>query len=168
VRSNYFDLSMLEDYWSPQRLNHHTEATCMLYALHEGIRIVLEEGLEARFARHKLHEKALVAGLEAMGLKLYGDPSCKMPVVTCVEIPEGIDGESVRHMLLEQFGIEIASSFGPLKGKIWRIGTMGFSCNRKNVLHLLGALEAVLLRHGAAVNRSEAVQAALNVYAGKE
>lgn len=91
--------------------------------------------------------------------------SCKL--VTCIYIPQGIDGESVRNMLLYDFGIEIASSFGPLKGKIWRIGTMGFSCQRKNVLHVLGALEAVLRRHGCSVSSGEAVQAALDVYAGK-
>lgn len=167
VRSNYFDLSMLQDYWSPLRLNHHTEMTSMLYALREGLRLTLEEGLETRFARHKLNETALVAGLSAMGLELYGDPSCKLTVVTCVMIPEGVDGESVRSMLLDRFGIEIASSFGPLKGKIWRIGTMGFSCRENNVLRLLGALEAVLLRHGFAVSCGLGVQAALDVYEGK-
>lgn len=165
IQSNYLDLSQLQDYWSPARLNHHTEATSMLYALREGLRIALLEGLEPRFRRHLLHERALVAGLAAMGLDFYGDPDCKMPVVTCIEIPAGIDGESVRSMLLEQFGIEIASSFGPLKGKIWRIGTMGYSCNKKNVLHLLGALEAVLIRHRAGVHAGSAVQAALDVYA---
>lgn len=164
VRSNYFDLNMLQDYWSPPRLNHHTEATNMLYALREGVRIVMEEGLEARFARHRLNERALVAGLEAMGLELYGDPSCKLPVVTCVSIPGGIDGEAVRCDLLHLFGIEIASSFGPLKGRIWRIGTMGYSCSRKNILHTLGALEATLIRHKANVVRGEAVQAALDAY----
>lgn len=164
IQSNYLDLSQLQDYWSPARLNHHTEATSMLYALREGLRLVLEEGLEARFARHRLHEMALVAGLEAMGLRLYGDPSCKMPVVTCVEIPPGIDGESVRAMLLEQFGIEIASSFGPLKGKIWRIGTMGYSCSKRNVLLTLGALEASLIRHGYPLAAGLAVQAAMDVY----
>jgi len=164
VRSNYFDLSMLQDYWSPERLNHHTEMTSMLYALREGLRLTLEEGLESRFARHKLHEQALVAGLTAMGLKLYGDPSCKLTVVTCVLIPEGVDGESVRSMLLSRFGIEIASSFGPLKGMIWRIGTMGFSCRENNVLRLLGALEAALVRHGFPVACGLGVQAALDVY----
>lgn len=164
VRSNYFDLSMLQDYWSPLRLNHHTEMTSMLYALREGLRLTLEEGLEERFARHVLNEKALVAGLTAMGLELYGDPSCKLTVVTCVLIPEGVDGESVRSMLLERFGIEIASSFGPLKGLIWRIGTMGFSCRENNVLRVLGALEATLLRHGVSLPCGLAVQAALDVY----
>ncbi|WP_027415703.1 pyridoxal-phosphate-dependent aminotransferase family protein [Aneurinibacillus terranovensis] len=164
IRSNYFDLSQLMDYWGPARLNHHTETTSMLYALREGLRIVLEEGLERRFARHKLHEKALVQGIQAMGLELYGDLACKLPVVTCIAIPDGIDGESVRSMLLHDFDIEIASSFGPLKGKIWRIGTMGYSCRKKNVLHVLGALEAVLLRHGAKIQAGQAVQAALDIY----
>lgn len=167
VRSNYLDLSMLQDYWSPLRLNHHTEMTSMLYALREGLRLVLEEGLDARFARHLLHEKALIAGLTAMGLELYGDASCKLTVVTCVLIPEGIDGESVRTMLLNRFGIEIASSFGPLKGRIWRIGTMGYSCRENNVLRLLGALEAVLLRHGCKLPCGLGVQAALDVYEKK-
>ncbi|MFC5702166.1 pyridoxal-phosphate-dependent aminotransferase family protein [Cohnella faecalis] len=165
IRSNYFDLAMLQDYWSPLRLNHHTEMTSMLYGLREGVRLVLNEGLEARFARHRLQEKALVAGVEAMGLSLYGDPSCKLPVVTCVEIPDGLDGESVRSMLLDLFGVEIASSFGPLKGRIWRIGTMGYSASRRNVLHFLGAFEAVLLRHGFHLPAGSALQAALDVYA---
>lgn len=164
IRSNYLDLAQLQDYWSPARLNHHTEMTSMLYGLREGLRILHQEGLEARFARHRLQERALMAGLTAMGLSLYGDPACKLPVVTCVDIPEGVDGESVRSMLLNRFGIEIASSFGPLKGKIWRIGTMGYSASTKNVLHLLGALEAVLIRHGVKVPAGEGLQAALAVY----
>ncbi|WP_238654915.1 pyridoxal-phosphate-dependent aminotransferase family protein [Paenibacillus piscarius] len=164
IRSNYFDLGMLQDYWSPGRLNHHTEMTSMLYALREGLRLVLEEGLEARHARHRLHERALTAGLAAMDLELYGDAESKLAVVACVLIPPGIDGESVRSMLLHHFGIEIASSFGPLQGRIWRIGTMGFSCRENNVLRLLGALEAVLVRHGYTVPAGEAVQAALDVY----
>jgi (S)-ureidoglycine-glyoxylate aminotransferase len=164
IQSNYLDLSQLQDYWSPARLNHHTEATSMLYALREGLRLVLEEGLEARFARHREHEGALIAGLEAMGLRLYGDSSCKMTVVTCIEIPAGVDGESVRSMLLDHFGIEIASSFGPLKGKIWRIGTMGYSCSKRNVLFTLSALEAVLLRHGHQLEAGRSLQAAMDAY----
>jgi (S)-ureidoglycine-glyoxylate aminotransferase len=166
VRSNYLDLSQLQDYWGPSRLNHHTEMTSMLYALREGVRIALAEGLEARFARHRLHERALVAGLRAMGLSLYGDPACKLPVVTCIDIPPDVDGEAVRSMLLHGFGIEIASSFGPIKGKIWRIGTMGYSCRQTNVLHLLGALEAVLLRSRFKLPAGDAVRAALDVYDG--
>lgn len=164
ITSNYFDLSQLQDYWSPRRLNHHTEATSMLYALREGLRIVLQEGLTERFERHRLHEKALMAGIEAMGLDLFGEKKWKLPTVTCVQVPEGIEAESVRSMLLGEFGIEIASSFGPLHGKIWRIGTMGYSCRKENILFVLAALEAVLIRYGAAVSVGEALQAALNVY----
>jgi (S)-ureidoglycine---glyoxylate transaminase len=164
IASNYLDLSMLQDYWGPRRLNHHTEATSMIYALHEGLRLVLAEGLEKRFERHQFHESALVAGLKAMGLTLFGDSEHKLPCVTCVEIPGGVDGESVRNMLLDAFSIEIASSFGPLHGKIWRIGTMGYSCRKENVLSVLGALEAVLIRHGVQVDRGAALQATLDVY----
>jgi len=164
IRSNYFDLSQLQDYWGPRRLNHHTEATSMLYALREGVRIVLQEGLQARFRRHQLHEKALVEGIKAMGLELFNDADWKLPMVTCIKIPNGVDGESVRKMLLEQFGIEIASSFGPLHGKIWRIGTMGYSCRKENVLFVLLALEGVLFRHGAQLKLGEGLQAALDVY----
>lgn len=167
IASNYFDLSMLQDYWGPRRLNHHTEATSMLFALREGLRLVLEEGLEQRFARHKFHETALVAGLEAMGLTLFGNRDNKLACVTCVNIPSGVDGDAVRTILLEEFGIEIATSFGPLHGKVWRIGTMGYSCRKENVLFVLSALEAVLIRQGFSVNRGEALQAALDVYLNK-
>lgn len=164
IKSNYFDISMLQDYWGPRRLNHHTEATTMNYALHEGLRIVLEEGLKERFARHQHHEKALMAGIEAMGLELFGNQESKLPIVTCVTVPEGIDGESVQKMLLDDFTIEIASSFGPLQGKIWRIGTMGYSCRKENILITLSGLEAVLIRHGASIQAGKALQAALDVY----
>lgn len=166
IRSNYLDLVQLADYWSPKRLNHHTETTSMLYALREGLRLVLEEGLENRWARHRLHEAAVVAGVKALGLELYGDPGCKLTVVACVTIPTGLDGDAVRAFLLDRFGVEIASSFGPLKGKIWRIGTMGYSASRFNVLHGLGALEATLIHFGMAVPAGRAVQAALAVYGG--
>ncbi|MBM7563144.1 pyridoxal-phosphate-dependent aminotransferase family protein [Paenibacillus sacheonensis] len=165
IRSNYLDLTQLQDYWSPLRLNHHTEATAMLYGLREGLRLALEEGLDERFARHRLHERALTAGLEAMGLERYGDDASKMPIVTCIRIPDGIDGEAVRGQLLADFGIEIASSFGPLKGRIWRIGSMGYSCRKSNILLVLAALEAVLPLHGALIRTGNAIRAALGIYA---
>jgi len=164
IQSNYLDISQLQDYWGPARLNHHTESTSMIYALREGLRVILQEGLEERYARHRRHEAALMVGLEAMGLQLFGDPTCKMPMVTCITIPSGIDGESVRSMLLEHFGIEISSSFGPLKGHIWRIGTMGYSCSKRNVLLTLGALESVLLWHGYVLPAGAALQATLKYY----
>ncbi|MDU1845812.1 MAG: alanine--glyoxylate aminotransferase family protein [Niallia nealsonii] len=164
IRSNYLDLAQLQDYWSPRRLNHHTEATSMLYALYEGLRIVLDEGLETRFARHQYHEQALIEGIEGMGLELFGDRRWKLPTVTCIKVPEGIDAESVRSMMLQQFGVEIASSFGPLHGKIWRIGTMGYSCRKENVLFVLASLEACLIRHGVKIPAGQALQATLDFY----
>ncbi|MFZ4452644.1 pyridoxal-phosphate-dependent aminotransferase family protein [Salibacterium aidingense] len=168
IISNYFDLSQLQDYWSPRRLNHHTEATSMLYALHEGLKVVLEEGLEERYSRHRFHEQALLTGLKAMGLSLYVEHEAKLPMVTCVKIPEHVDGEAVRRLMLQQFGVEIASSFGPLQGKIWRIGTMGYSCRRENVLFVLAALEASLSYYGAAISSGKAVQTALQFYQKEE
>jgi (S)-ureidoglycine-glyoxylate aminotransferase len=151
IQSNYFDLAMLMDYWGPSRLNHHTEATSMLYAARECARVVLEEGLPARIARHTAVSRALVAGLEAMGLSIFGDRKHKMPNVTGVYIPEKIDGERVRATMLNEFDIEIGTSFGPLHGKIWRIGTMGYACRIENVVRCLDALEAALKQQGFAV-----------------
>ena len=164
IPSNYLDLGQLEDYWSPRRLNHHTEATSMQYAVHEALRCIVEETLEARFARHQLNDRALTAGLQAMGLTIFGDLEHKMPVVTAINIPEGVDGKAIRGMMLNEFGIEIATSFGPLDGKILRIGNMGYSSQKRNILILLGALEAVMKRNGVKVSTGEAVNAAMDVY----
>ena len=164
IQSNYFDLPMLMDYWSEQRLNHHTESTSMLYAARECARIVLGEGLAERIARHALTSAALTAGLGAMGLELFGDQAHKMTNVTGVVIPDGVDGEAVRGCLLEDFGIEIGTSFGPLKGRVWRIGTMGYNCRKQNVLLCLAALEAALRQQGFAGKSGVAVDEALAVY----
>ncbi len=164
IQSNYFDLAMLMDYWGESRLNHHTEATSMLYAARECARIVIEEGLAARVARHETGSRALVAGLQAMGLTIFGDSKHKMPNVTGIVIPPKIDGERVRGELLNDFGIEIGTSFGPLKGRIWRIGTMGYGCQKRNVLLCLAALEAVLRQQGYAAKPGAGVDAALAEY----
>jgi (S)-ureidoglycine---glyoxylate transaminase len=165
ISSNYFDLAMLMDYWSPRRVNHHTEAASMLYAARECARVVLEEGLQRGFVRHRLASGALRAGLEAMGLELFGDARHRMANVTGVVIPKAIaDGEKVRRELLQDFGIEIGTSFGPLAGKIWRIGTMGYVCRKSNVLRCLTALEAVLRRNGVRLPAGAAVDAAYKVY----
>ncbi len=165
ISSNYLDLSQLQRYWSSERINHHTEATSMVYALHEGLRSIINEGLENVYARHALNDKAIIAGIQAMGLGFYGDLSTKMPTVTPVMIPDGVgDGEAVRELLLNQFGVEIASSFGDLKGKLWRIGNMGYSSRHENVLHVLTALEGALTYYGAPIKQGEAVKAALAIY----
>jgi (S)-ureidoglycine-glyoxylate aminotransferase len=164
IRSNYFDLAMIMDYWSDKALNHHTEATSMLYAARECGRILLQEGLPKAFARHALASKALTAGISAMGLKLFGDQKHKMPNVTGVQIPEGVDGDKVRRALLAHFNIEIGTSFGPLHGRVWRIGTMGYNARPDAVLVTLGALEAVLSQEHFKLPRGAGVDAALSVY----
>jgi (S)-ureidoglycine-glyoxylate aminotransferase len=166
IASNYFDLAMILDYWSDKRLNHHTESTTLLYGARECARLVLEEGLEVRFARHALAGRAVVAGIEAMGLTVFGDQAHKMANVTGILIPEGVDGEAVRARMREDFAIEIGSSFGPLQGRIWRIGAMGYNATKPNVLTTLGALEAVLRGAGARVTSGAAVDAALAVFNG--
>jgi (S)-ureidoglycine-glyoxylate aminotransferase len=168
IQSNYFDLSQIQDYWSPERLNHHTEATSMLYALREGLRVIREEGIENRIARHTKHGEALVTGLEAMGVEQFGAKETKMPVVHLVKVPEGVNEGAVRQTMLHEFGIEIAGAFGPLAGKVWRIGSMGYSCRKENILRVLSALEATLTYHGAKVNRGDATQAALEFYANEK
>lgn len=164
IGSNYFDLAMIMDYWSELRLNHHTEATPMLYAAYECARIMLEEGLHATIARHKLHGDAMAAGLEGLGLRLYGDPAHRMYNIVGVYIPESVQGEAVRAALLNDWHIEIGTSFGPLKGKIWRIGTMGYNARRDCVLQTLAALEHVLRAQGFACPASGGVAAAMAWY----
>ncbi|WRS28868.1 alanine--glyoxylate aminotransferase family protein [Oscillospiraceae bacterium MB08-C2-2] len=168
IPSNYLDLAQLQDYWGPRHLNHHTEATSMQYAVHEALRCIVTEGLEARLARHKRNDEALSAGLTAMGLDIFGNVQHKMPVVTAIVIPQGASGPAIRGQLLQDFGIEIATSFGPLDGKILRIGNMGYSSQKRNILLLLGALEAVLLQNGCKIPAGEAVAAALAVYAAQK
>lgn len=165
VRSNYFDLGMILDYWGPRRLNHHTEATSMLYAARECARVLLLEGRDAVIARHELAGRAMLEGVRGLGLEVFGDVAHKMTNVVAVEIPEGVPGDAARAALLEDFGIEIGTSFGPLHGRVWRIGTMGYNARKDAVLTTLAALEAVLRRFGASVPVSGGVEAAAGVYA---
>ncbi|MEZ9710167.1 alanine--glyoxylate aminotransferase family protein [Vibrio breoganii] len=164
IQSNYFDLAMVMDYWGPERLNHHTEATSMLYAARECARLFLEEGADQVVARHKQAGDAMASGLRAMGLELFGNPQFKMNNVVGVYIPQGVDGEKVRLELLHRFGIEIGTSFGPLHGKIWRIGTMGFNARQECVLTTLAALESILVKHKAKIIPGQAVVAAMDYY----
>jgi len=165
IQSNYFDLGMLIDYWSTKGLNHHTEATTMAYAARECARVVLGEGLQACIARHVRASSALRAGLQAMGQRLFGDPEHWMTGVTGIHIPQEVgDSERVRAQMLHDFGIEIGTSFGPLHGKIWRIGTMGHVCRKPNILRCLASLEAVLRRQGVKLPLGAGVDAAYQVY----
>ena len=166
VRSNYLDLTQLASYWSVDRVNHHTAPTSMVYGLREALRAVLQEGMPARFARHRLHGDALRAGIAALGLSLFGKEPLerRLPMLTPVLVPDGVDDARVRRALLEDFGIEIGAAFGALQGKIWRIGTMRYSERRENVLLLLGALEHVLRREGSQAHPGTGVDAALSHY----
>lgn len=161
IGSNYFDLAMVMDYWSPKRLNHHTEATTMLYGARECARVVLAEGLPARFARHAAAGRAMTAGARAMGLNVFGDDAHRMTNVTGVWIPEGVDGEAVRTMMREAFQIEIGTAFGPLQGRIWRLGAMGYNAMKHKVLITLSALEACLKAQGFSLPLGAAVPAAM-------
>jgi (S)-ureidoglycine-glyoxylate aminotransferase len=164
IGSNYFDLAMIMDYWSEKRLNHHTEATTMLYGARECARIMLGEGLEARYARHAAAGRAMTAGLSAMGLTVFGDDAHRMTNVTGVLIPQGVDGEAVRTAMREHFEIEIGTAFGPLKGVIWRIGAMGYNARKHKVLLALAALEACLRSAGFKLPAGAAVEAALEAW----
>jgi (S)-ureidoglycine-glyoxylate aminotransferase len=164
IRSNYFDLGMIMDYWGEERLNHHTEATTMLYGARECARILLEEGIDQTVTRHQLHGDAMAKGLSALNLTLFGDQSHKMTNVVGVYIPQGVDGEAIRQSMLLDFGIEIGTSFGPLHGKIWRIGTMGYNARKDAVLQTLVALESVLRRAGHNMDANAGADTALNFY----
>ncbi|MFK4806049.1 pyridoxal-phosphate-dependent aminotransferase family protein [Microbacterium sp. ZW CA_36] len=164
VRSNYFDLGMILDYWGPRRLNHHTEATSMLYAARECARVLLLEGRDAVIERHRVAGAAMLAGVQGLGLAVFGDVAHKMNNVVAVEIPAGVPGDAARSALLQDFGIEIGTSFGPLHGRVWRIGTMGYNAREDAVLTTLAALEAVLRRFGAAVPTGGGTDAAADVH----
>ncbi len=163
IRSNYFDFPQLVDYWGPARINHHTEATHMLYAAHETLRIICEEGIDETIERHRLNGAAFAAGAEAMGLALYGDQGNRMNDVIGIEIPAGATDE-VRGQLLENYGVEIASSFGPLKGRIWRVGVMGCNARRDCIMTTLLALGSALLDAGVNVNIAAGSRAAAAIY----
>jgi (S)-ureidoglycine-glyoxylate aminotransferase len=167
IRSNYLDLAQLSDYWSPARFNHHTVSTSLVYGLREALRAVEEEGLASRFARHRLHGDALRAGIDALGLSLFGKEPAerRLPMITPVIVPEGIDELRVRQEMIHDFGIEIGAAFGPLQGRIWRIGTMGYSASRRNVLLCLSALEQVMGRQGWCSAAGAGVAAATAHYA---
>ena len=165
VRSWYFDLTTAMNYWGKDRLYHHTPPITLIYAMREALRAVLEEGLEARWERHRINQQALIAGLEAMGLEMFvSNPADRLATVTAVNIPSGIQDAPVRKQLLEEFNIEIAGGLGPVKGKIWRIGLMGYSCQNTNVLIFLAALEKTLSDQGFRLPAGAATAAALETY----
>ena len=160
ITSWYLDLTLLQMYWGADRIYHHTAPISMIYSLREALRIMHEEGLPARFARHHRHAAALWAGLEAMGLDLVVAPAHRADSITTVRIPEGVEDAAVRGALLDEFGIEIGGGLGPFKGSAWRIGLMGYSSRPENILALLNALERLLPRQGFEVARAAGIVAA--------
>lgn len=164
-QSWYLDLSLIADYWTEHnRAYHHTAPISMLYALREALRLIEEEGLSIRFARHQLNSRALLAGLMALGFDPLPPPDRRLPTLICVTIPAHIDEAAVRSRLLEKFGIEIGGGLGPLKGKVWRIGLMGESSTEANVLTLLNSLEEIGIRSGWVSTPGVSLQAAAHVY----
>ena len=165
-RSWYLDVSMIADYWAEgKRAYHHTAPISMVYALRESLRIVLEEGLEARFARHRRHSAALMAGIAALGGAPLAAEGHRLPSLNCVQVPPGVDDGAVRKYLLAEHDIEIGGGLGPLSGKVWRIGLMGESSRQASVVAVLSALEQALARQGKAPRPGAAVGAALEAYA---
>ncbi len=163
VSSWYLDMSMVGSYWGAERKYHHTAPINMIYGLREALRIIAEEGLEARFARHRLNHRALMAGLETMGLDMLVPETERLPMLNAIRIPEGVDDVKVRKALLTEFGIEIGGGLGELAGKIWRVGLMGHGARPKNVFLFLSALETILRAEGVKV-KSGALDAAAEVY----
>lgn len=164
VQSWYLDMQMVKEYWGGNRAYHHTAPINMNYALHEALRIVLEEGLEPRFARHRRNHLALKAGLEAMGLQYAGVEGRRLPMLNAVLIPAGVDDAAVRKQLLTEFGIEIGGGLGPWKGKAWRIGLMGVASCEANVLLFLAGLEKCLRDQKCSVPAGAGVAAAIGAY----
>jgi len=166
IQSWYLDMKLVANYWSDKsRAYHHTAPINMNYALHEALRIVHEEGLEARFERHRRNHLALRAGLESLGVEFAVAEPYRLPMLNAVKIPAGVDDKVVRAQLLNEFGIEIGGGLGPMAGKTWRIGLMGETSSRRNVLLFLAALEACLQSQGAKVDAGAGVAAANAAYA---
>lgn len=162
VQSWYLDMNMVANYWSDKsRAYHHTAPINMNYGLHEALRIVLEDGLEARWDRHRQNHLLLRAGLEALGIEFAVAEPHRLPMLNAVKIPAGVDDKAVRAQLLNEFGIEIGGGLGPMAGKTWRIGLMGETSTERNVLLFLAALEACLVKQGATVQPGSGVAAAI-------
>jgi alanine-glyoxylate transaminase/serine-glyoxylate transaminase/serine-pyruvate transaminase len=163
VQSWYLDMSMIRQYWGSDRVYHHTAPINMTYALREALKIVDEEGLDVRIARHTLNYRALRAGLEALGVKYI--PERSLTSLSAVHAPPGLDEGKVRKRLLNEYGIEVGAGLGPFKGKAWRIGLMGHTSSRRNVTLFLGALESILASEGVKVEHGKALASSSKVYA---
>ncbi len=166
VQSWYLDMTMIQRYWGQERFYHHTAPISMCYALREALRLIHEEGLEARWQRHELNHRALMAGLQAMGLQPFAQAGHWLSSLNAVRVPEGISDSKVRGRLLQEYGIEIGGGLGKLKGQIWRIGLMGYNSTKRTVMMCLSALEDVLRAEGYHISPGAGLIAAEEVYEG--
>jgi len=164
VQSLYLDMNMLGKYWASERKYHHTAPVSMNYALLEALRIVREEGLESRYERHRRNHLALVAGIEAMGLHMFVEKPYRLWSLNAIRIPPGIEDARIRQRLLDEYNLEIGGGLGPLAGKIWRVGLMGYSSCETHVLHFLTAMEQALREQGFEVARGAGISAAKEAY----
>jgi alanine-glyoxylate transaminase / serine-glyoxylate transaminase / serine-pyruvate transaminase len=161
VSSWYLDITLLEKYWGSDRVYHHTSSSTLNYALLEALQLIDEEGLQNRFDRHLENHRALVAGIEAMGLEMFVRPEYRLPTLNAVKIPEGVDDVKVRSYLLETFNLEIGGGLGALKGKVWRVGLMGYSSSAENVLFFLSAISRALAIQGYKTDLAAGTHAAM-------
>lgn len=162
VRSWYLDISLLDKYWGAERVYHHTSSSTLNYGLLEALHLIHEEGLENRIQRHTRNHKAFVAGVEAMGLKMLVAPQHRLPSLNTVKVPEGIDDAKVRSYLLETYNLEIGGGLGALKGKVWRVGLMGYSSNAENIILFLSAMSQALAVQGHKTDVSAGLAAAMS------
>lgn len=165
VSSWYLDVTMLLNYWGGERAYHHTAPINMLYGLREALLLILREGTDQVWQRHQDNHKALVAGVEAMGLKMLVEAVHRLPMLNTITIPAGVNDGAVRATLLNDYNIEIGGGLGALKGKVWRVGLMGHACRRENVMLFLAALEATLTAQGASIESGAALNAAAQSWA---
>jgi alanine-glyoxylate transaminase / serine-glyoxylate transaminase / serine-pyruvate transaminase len=164
VQSWYLDVSMLASYWGDARVYHHTAPINMSYGLYEALRLVHEEGMESCFLRHRLNHLALRAGLDRLGVSYTADKNHLLPMLNAVKIPDGMDDALTRRELLNRFGIEIGGGLGAFKGKVWRIGLMGYASRQSNVLLFLAALEQLLGEQGHEFSAGTSIAAANSIY----
>ena len=163
IRSWYLDITLLDQYWGASKVYHHTSSSTLNYALLEALLLIEEEGLQNRFERHLKNHRALVAGVETMGLKMLVKPENRLPTLNTIRVPDGVDEAKVRGYLLETFNLEIGAGLGALKGQVWRVGLMGYSSSAENVLFFLSAISRALAIQGFKTDLSAGLEAAMSL-----
>ena len=163
IRSWYLDITLLDQYWGTSKVYHHTSSSTLNYALLEALLLIEEEGLKNRFVRHLKNHRALVAGVEAMGLKMLVKPEYRLPTLNTIRVPDGVDEAKVRSYLLQTFNLEIGAGLGALKGQVWRVGLMGYSSSAENVLFFLSAISRALAVQGCKIDLPAGLEAAMSL-----